>query len=218
MKMPWSKSEPEPSGASAVTASEPRRSASPVVEERRDPTAPKGRPTPKRSEAQRSRGPVAPPPATGKEARQRMREQAAERKAAGLPPERPSRLSAREERLQARDAGPERALVRNIVDSRRSLSSLFPILAIALLIAMIAGLPTKNPQLYNYISLAWVAFFVVIVVESLFLGKVIGTAVRQRFPKTELRLGSLRYYGILRNLMVRRMRYPKPAIAPGEDY
>jgi hypothetical protein len=38
------------------------------------PTAPKGRPTPKRSEAARKRGPVAPAPMTSAEARKRRKE------------------------------------------------------------------------------------------------------------------------------------------------
>ena len=120
--------------------------------------------------------------------------------------------------MQARDAGPERALVRNIVDSRRSISSIFPLFAILILVAMFSGLPTKNPQLYNYISYAWLAFFAVIIFESFFLGRIIGTAVRERFPKTTMRIGSLRYYGIIRGLMIRRLRYPKPVIQPGEPY
>ncbi len=41
-------------------------------------TAPKGRPTPKRSEATRKRGPVAPAPMTSAEARRRRKEMAPE--------------------------------------------------------------------------------------------------------------------------------------------
>ncbi|WP_106848222.1 DUF3043 domain-containing protein [Blastococcus sp. Marseille-P5729] len=215
MKMPWSKSAPAPAEPPAVPAA-----PADEVEVHRDPTAPKGRPTPKRREAEgRARGPVAPPPTTGKEARARAREKARERKAAGLPPERQERaMSAREERITARDAGPERALVRDIVDSRRSISSFFPLFAVVILVAMFAGLPTKNPQMYNYLTLTWLAFFVVIIVESYFLSRVIGTAVRQRFPKTDQRMGSLKYYGVIRGLMMRRLRYPKPVVEIGEAY
>ena len=209
MKMPWSKSAPatadvSPAATKSVTAEA----------DRRDPTAPKGRPTPKRQ----ARGPVAPPPTTGKEARARMRERQKERKAAGLPPEKRQASSAREERIQARDAGPERALVRNIVDSRRSISAAFPLFAILILVAMFTGLPTSNPQLYNYLSYAWLAFFVVIIAESFFLARTIGSAVRERFPNTDERAGSLKYYGIIRGLMMRRLRYPKPVVQPGETY
>lgn len=209
MKMPWSK--PAPAADDSVTSATPSAA---VEEIKLDPTAPKGRPTPKR---QQRRQPVPPPPTTGKEARQRMRERDKVRKAAGLPAEKRT-MSPREERMQARDAGPERALVRNIVDSRRSISSAFPLFAILILVAMFSGLPTKNPQLYNYISYAWLAFFAVIIIESFFLARIIGAAVRERFPKTTLRIGSLRYYGIIRGMMIRRLRYPKPAVEPGESY
>jgi len=209
MKMPWSK--PAPDTADAPSAPVP----SPVQEEvRRDPSAPKGRPTPKRTAR---RQPVGPPPTTGKEARQRMRERERQRKASGLPPEK-RELSPREERMQARDAGPERALVRNIVDTRRSIGSMFPLFAILILVGMFTGLPTKNPQLYNYISIAWLVFFVVIIAESFFLARTIGAAIRERFPKTELRMGSLKYYGIIRSLMIRKFRYPKPVVSPGDSY
>lgn len=208
MKMPWSKPAPDASGATPVAP------ATPVVDERRDATAPKGRPTPKQH---KGRGPVAPPPSTGKEARQRMRERERERKAAGMPPEK-RELSPREERMQARDAGPERELVRNIVDTRRTISSIFPLFAVLILVAMFGGLPTKNPQLYAYISYAWIAFFFLIVIEMFFLSRVIGTAIRERFPKTQLRMGSLKYYGIIRALMIRKFRYPKPVKSPGDSY
>lgn len=153
---------------------------------------------------------------TGKEARERTKAKNRELKAAGQPKQRA--LSAREERTQARDAGPERELVRNIVDARRSISSAFPLFAILILVAMFTGMPTSNPELYNYISYAWLAFFAVIIFESIFLGRVIGREVRARFPNTSLKMGSLKYYGIIRGLMFRKLRYPKPVIKPGEEY
>lgn len=207
--MPWSKS--APSAEADASAAAPK-----AVEPPREPTAPKGRPTPRRRDTEPRRGPIAPPPLTGKEARNRMKEKNRELKASGKPQERA--LSAREERMQARDAGPERALVRNLVDSRRSISSAFPLFAVLILVAMFSGLPTSNPELYNYISYAWLAFFVVIIFESIFLGRLIGRQVRDRFPKTEMKMGSLKYYGIIRGLMFRKLRYPKPVVSPGEEY
>lgn len=207
--MPWSKSAPTVEAeAAAVTPK--------AVEPPREPNAPKGRPTPRRRDSEPRRGPVAPPPMTGKEARARMKEKNRELKAAGQPQER--QLSAREERMQARDAGPERAMVRNLVDSRRSISSAFPLFAILILVAMFTGMPTNNPQLYSYLSYAWLAFFAVIIFESIFLGRVIGRETRARFPDTTIKPGSLKYYGIIRGLMFRKLRFPKPVVSPGEEY
>ena len=93
-------------------------------------TAPKGRPTPKRSEAARKRGPVAPAPMTSSEARKRRKELGGpklskeERKAEKLT--RRADMSERREKMMAgedayllpRDKGPVRRFVRDVVDSR----------------------------------------------------------------------------------------------------
>lgn len=209
MKLPWSK---------PAAPEEPAPVATPAaVVEPIDPTAPKGRPTPKRRDAQpRRSGPVAPPPATGKEARARQKELAAERKAKGLPE--PERRAERESRVAARDAGPERALVRNIVDSRFSLGSIFPIFAILVLVVTFSGLQSKNVQLYNIVTTVWLVFFVFIVAESLWIARKVGKVVRERFPKTKERMGSLKFYAIMRSLMFRKGRYPKPVVKTGEPY
>src|SRR3954453_20359789 len=82
-------------------------------------TTGKGRPTPKRSEAQGRRpGPPPPPPTTRKEAYKRMREN----RAAGR-----ATTAARgdDSYLPRRDQGPAKRLVRHVVDSRRHLGRLF---------------------------------------------------------------------------------------------
>ncbi|MFP8962629.1 DUF3043 domain-containing protein, partial [Streptomyces nanhaiensis] len=52
----------------------PPRESAELTKQRRDPQAPKGRPTPKRSEAEALRRAVAKPPADRKEAARRARE------------------------------------------------------------------------------------------------------------------------------------------------
>ena len=47
------------------------------------------------------------------------------------------------------------------------------------------------------------------------LGSKIKKLVRDRFPKTTQRMGSLYLYGIMRGLTFRRMRVPKPQVALG---
>ena len=113
-------------------------------------TAPKGKPTPKRSEASRRRGPVAPAPMTSAEARRRRKENAgpklsreekkAERSA------RKSEMSQRREKMMAgdaayllpRDQGPVRRYVRDVVDARRNLLGLFMPSALGLIFVMLA--------------------------------------------------------------------------------
>src|SRR5919107_5308582 len=85
-------------------------------------TTGKGRPTPKRHEAQGRRpGPPPPPPTTRKEAYKRMREQ----QAANRSNVRRAALAGDEAYLPARDRGPVRKLVRDLVDSRRNVGGLF---------------------------------------------------------------------------------------------
>lgn len=210
MKLPWSKPAPEPT-------TQPEPAPAVIDNPVRSATDKKGTATPKRRDAQpRRSGPVQAPPMTGKEARARMKERNKERRAQGLKPERRPAAAAAEDRMTARDAGPERALVRNIVDSRRSLGSVFPLFAIAVLVVTFTGLQARDPQLYNIVSLIWLVFFVAIIAESIWLSRKVMQRIRQDFPKTKERPGSLRFYAIMRSLMFRRGRYPKPIVNVGD--
>ncbi len=91
----------------------------------------KGRPTPKRSEAQgRRQGPPPPPPTTRKEAYKRMREQQAANRGSA----REAAARGDDSALPARDRGPEKRLVRDVVDSRRNAGSLFLVVAALVLV------------------------------------------------------------------------------------
>jgi hypothetical protein len=166
------------------------------------PAAGKGRPTPKRSEAQRVRrgGPVAPPPRTRKEAAQRAREEA---KAA--------RTQVREGRtLLPRDAGPVRALVRDVVDARRSIGTLMLPLALVLLLAQATG----NRRLLDLGLLIWIVGVVALVVDLVLTSRVLRRRLRAQFPE-EGRLRGHIAYGLLRTTVFRRWRIPAPTTSPG---
>ncbi len=169
----------------------------------------KGRPTPRRREAQKRRtGPVAPPPKTRREAYRRMREQGAERRAemrAGM-------MSGDERYLMPRDRGPERKLVRDIVDSRRNAGVLFLFTAVIYFI----GLLIPSVQVKAAITSLWLTVLLLLVVDSIVLGFRIRKLVRQRFPDTGVRMRSLVFYGVTRATMIRRWRAPKPAVAVGQ--
>ena len=163
----------------------------------------KGRPTPKRSEAQGRRpGPPPPPPTTRKEAYRRMREtQAANRgntrRAAAL---------GDDSALAARDRGPVRKLVRDIVDSRRNAGSLF------LVVAAIALVGTVLPSLILrvYATYLLTLFFIVFVVDSVILARRIRRAIAEKYPNDPAK-GAV-WYGVTRTTMIRRWRYPKPSV------
>jgi hypothetical protein len=170
----------------------------------------KGRPTPKRTEAQGRRpGPPPPPPTTRKEAYARMRAQQAQRRQdtrAGM-------ARGEDDYLPARDRGPVRRLVRDIVDSRRNIGSFFlPFAALVLV-----GYFIPNPAVQNYTVFVWFLFFLLIIVDSVFLGRRIKKTVLQRFPGQPHRMKGLIWYGASRATMIRRWRFPKPDVAVGAE-
>ena len=160
----------------------------------------KGRPTPKRSEAQgRRQGPPPPPPTSRKEAYRRTRtNQAANRGSS-----RAAAARGDEAFLPKRDQGPVRKLVRDVVDSRRNVASIFLFVAVLMLVAQF----TPSLTLKTYTFAAWTGLFLLIVVDSFVLARKIRRSIQERFPDTSPR-GHV-WYGISRSTMIRRWRFPK---------
>ena len=170
----------------------------------------KGRPTPKRNEAQGRRpGPPPPPPTTRKEAYKRMRQTQASRRVES----RQGAARGDDNYLPARDRGPVRKLVRDVVDSRRNVGSFF------LAIAAVALIGTIVPSIVirNYASFLLFGFFLVMIVDSVVLSRRIKRTVAERFPKGDHKTRGLVWYGISRSTMIRRWRFPKPDVPLGAD-
>ncbi len=182
----------------------------PLAGQTRGYTPGKGRPTPKRSEA-RARKPAAPVPANRREAARQMRErQRAERVEARAGMQRGD-----EKYMIARDRGPERALVRDLVDTRRSVGTWFFIAAFAILV----GTNRAMPPVVQFTAQAfWLFVLVLFVVDSVLLSRKIKKVVWQRYPKTAQRKGGLYMYGIMRSMTFRKLRMPKPRVRPGDTY
>jgi hypothetical protein len=161
--------------------------------------------TPKRQTSQR-RAEAAP--ANRREALKQVRERERTERA-----ERTAGMRAGDERyLLARDRGPERALVRNIVDSRRTVGTWF--FAGALIVLL--GSSTKMPvQVQVAANLLWAILAIGVVADSVLISRKAKTLVHERFPETTQRMGSLYMYGIMRGLTFRRMRVPKPQVDLG---
>ena len=170
-------------------------------------TVGKGRPTPKRSEARgRRTGPVVPPPQTRKEAAQRAKEEA---KAA--------RARVREgNQLLPRDAGPVRALVRDVVDRRRSVGVLMLPLALVLVTAQVASSAAKDTRLLDVAFVVWAAGVMALFVDLFLLRQQIRRAVKEQFPGEAPLRGHVAY-GALRSTVLRRWRVPKARVSPGQD-
>ena len=195
---------------SAETTTASGADASTDLTEQLARAAGKGRPTPKRSEAQgRRQGPPPPPPTTRKEAYKRMRQT----QAAGRAESRQGAARGDDSYLPARDRGPVRKLVRDVVDSRRGVGSFFLVIAAVALIGTIA----PSPLVKNYASLLLFGFFLVLIVDSVVLSRRIKRKVAERFPNGDQKTRGLVWYGISRSTMIRRWRFPKPDVALGTE-
>lgn len=172
----------------------------------RDPEAPKGRPTPKRSEAQTQRRRASSAPADRKEAMKRQR--AARR--TDLAKQREALASGDERYLPARDKGPVRRFVRDYVDSRFCIAEFFLPLAVVILVLSMV----KVGQLQNIALLLWLGVIVMIIVDSIGLVIRMKKQLNERFPD-EPKRGAVAY-GLMRTLQMRRLRLPKPQVKRGE--
>ncbi|MCH0541630.1 DUF3043 domain-containing protein [Streptomyces sp. MUM 203J] len=172
----------------------------------RDPQARKGRPTPKRSEAQSQRRRAVSPPLDRKEAMRRQREA----RRADLARQREALASGDERYLPARDRGPVRRFVRDFVDSRFFVAELFLPLAVIILVMSVV----RAGQTQFIATLLWLGVIVMIVVDSVGLTIRLKKQLNERFPN-EPKKGAVAY-GLMRTLQMRRLRLPKPQVKRGE--
>lgn len=173
----------------------------------------KGRPTPKRRDADPRRGPVAAPK-TRREAMQRQRQQAKQARKSGTaltPRERRQRVLAGDpSALPRRDAGPLRALARDYVDSRRMLSNglliLFPLIVVSFFFHT------------NFVNLVILGIFIAVLTEWMITGRKIMALARQRGldigRNTTFGIG---FYGGTRAYLPRKWRVPRAQVGLGDD-
>jgi hypothetical protein len=166
----------------------------------------KGRPTPKRKDAQASTKFSSLAPASTKAEKARAKEAAR----ASRISQRAAYLRGDESALPARDRGPEKKFVRNLIDSRRSIGEYFlPVIGFVLVLSLI---PIGAFAVAGIIIMYGVLLFSVI--DGFFLSRKIKTEVAQRFPNQSTK--GLGLYGWLRSTQMRRMRAPKPQNKPGD--
>ncbi|MFJ3230209.1 DUF3043 domain-containing protein [Streptomyces sp. NPDC086787] len=172
----------------------------------RDPQAPKGRPTPKRSEAQSQRRSVASTPTTRKEASKRQRDE----RRADMERRRQALASGDQRYLPARDKGPVRRFVRDWIDSRWNVAEFFLPLAVLILVLSVV----RVPALQQIALLLWLIVIVLIVLDAAVSGFRLRKRLAERFPDENKR-GAVAY-GLMRSLQMRRLRLPKPQVKRGE--
>ena len=169
-------------------------------------TAAKGRPTPKRSEAERRRRSPVTAPADRKAAYKQTRgrdKEARARKYAAM-------RRGEEWALAPKDKGPVRALARDYVDSRRRISEYY-MYGLGVLVVLLF-LPSAR-LFIDYLVLAVV---VIMLTEGSFIGRQIVKLAKERFPGEPTR--GVKLYAGLRAMQIRRLRMPAPRVTPGGTY
>jgi Protein of unknown function (DUF3043) len=172
-------------------------------------TQAKGRPTPKRSEAERRRRQPFSAPADRKEASRQSRDRGRSERV-----RRQEALKRGEEwALPAKDKGPVRKLARDYVDSRRGISEYYIFAVIAFFIlAFIPALKTSaSVEVIDYGLVAWL---LLCVGESIVVGNRVARLARERFPDESTR--GVKMYSAIRGAQIRRMRMPAPKVRPGD--
>jgi hypothetical protein len=170
-------------------------------------TAAKGRPTPKRSEAERRRRPVSAPgdrKEANRQSRDRQRGDRARRQQA---------LAKGEQwALPVRDRGAVRALTRDYVDSRRRVSEFY----MYGLVVLLALLFVRNAFVQSIVPLVVLAAVLVMLVEGIFIGRRARALAEERLPGESTQ--GMRLYAAMRALQIRQLRMPKPRIKPGDSF
>jgi len=168
----------------------------------------KGRPTPKRKEAQASTKISSLAPASTKIEKKRAKDAA---RLARMN-QRAAYMRGDESALPLRDRGPEKKFVRNFIDSRRSIGEYFlPVVGFVLVLSLI---PINIFAVAGIIVMYSVLLFSV--VDGFLLSRKIKAEVSQRFPDKSTK--GLGLYGWLRSTQMRRMRAPKPQVKAGEKF
>ena len=166
----------------------------------------KGRPTPKRREAEsaRKQGISVPkdPKAARKAARDRDREARAKSRA-GL-------MAGDPAYFPRRDAGPVKAQVRDYIDRRRTVGEFFvPFAFVVLLLGLV-----NNPTVQTTVVYVWTSVLLLVVLDTILVGILLGRSLRKDYPEKTDRKGAVSY-GVLRALQLRRFRIPPPRIKAG---
>lgn len=164
----------------------------------------KGRPTPKRSESRKARRNVTPK--NRKEAANLQRDKRREERQVA----RRALLTGDERNLPPRDAGPEKRLARDIVDSRFTYGQVFFVLII-IVFALSLIQNTRIKDIANYVALFSLTLMVFDGVMNARRAKV---AVLSKYGDDNV--GGISTYAFMRALLPRRFRRPPPKVKRGE--
>ncbi|MGI5168632.1 DUF3043 domain-containing protein [Spirillospora sp. CA-253888] len=166
----------------------------------------KGRPTPKRSEAEKRRRQPITAPANRKEAYRKLRE----KQASDRVKQREGMARGDDRYLLKRDKGPVRRLARDYVDSRRTVGSylmyvMFAVVAISLL-------PLGAAKLVSLLIPP--VLLAAVFVEGLLISRGVKKLAAERHPDQDAKGAGL--YAAMRAMQIRRLRMPAPQVKLGD--
>jgi hypothetical protein len=171
--------------------------ATPTVD--RSPTGKKDRPTPTRKEAEAAR-------------RQRMTTTLSkkEARAASSRHNRAERMKA----ISAREAAPEKVLMRDYIDSRFNLGEFLLPTVVVILAVTILG--SYWPRVTIIATMAMYLFIFGVFFDGYLMWRGFKKVLATRLPKASPK--GLLVYGMTRSTQIRRFRSPPPRIKRGEAY
>ena len=181
----------------------------------------KGRPTPKRSEAESNRYRTL----TGSTTSGRGPVKAPDPRRKLTPDEKAKAREDRSKQLQAmrrgedwalgpRDRGPAKKLARDYVDAHRRPMEFYMYALIVLILALFAG--RSSSAINSYMQDFLIAIIVVIAVDAYLLRRSVIKLVNERLPNESTR--GLGFYAIMRGLQLRRFRTPATRLKPGDKF
>jgi Protein of unknown function (DUF3043) len=170
-------------------------------------TAGKGRPTPKRSEAEKRRRPYTAP-ADRKEANRQYRDREKATRSRRLQ----GMQRGEQWAMPPRDRGPVKALARDYVDSKRRFSEYYMYGLLVLLVMLLIPVPVLQTIVPPLVMVA----VVIMLVEGFLIGRKVRAIAAERLPGESTQ--GVRMYAAMRTLQIRKLRVPKPRVKPGDSY
>jgi hypothetical protein len=170
-------------------------------------TPAKGRPTPKRSEAERRRRQPYSAPGDKKAATAQSRN----RDRADRARKYQAMKRGEEWALPNKDRGPIRALTRDYVDSKRRVSEYYMYILIVLFIALFSLRSPASKSLVYYVVVVLAAL---IIIEGILITRGVRKLAATRYPGESTR--GITMYAIMRSMQIRRLRMPVPRVKPGD--
>ena len=178
----------------------------------------KGRPTPKRNEAERNRYQSI----TGSTTSGRGASPGGASGRKLTPEEKAKARSDRDRRTAAmrrgedwalgpRDRGPIRKLARDYVDAHRRPSEYYMYVLVLLLVALLS----RNATLNTYVSPLVLVLIVIVVVDGYLIRRALTKLAAARYPGESTR--GMTMYAVMRALQLRRFRMPAPRVKPGDE-